>query len=123
MLKGVGMFSFANLLAQYTFYGEYAWLNDVYETLPTILYLILASAGGAGTIYAVILGVNLAKAESDDARKKAQSRLINTIVGVSILLFLVLFINILLPMILKALLPGQADASTVQLLISLFSKS
>lgn len=103
------MFSFANLLAQYKFYGDYAWLNDVYETLPTILYLILACVGGAGTIYAIVLGVNLAKAESEDARKKAQSRLINTIVGVAILLFLVLFINLLLPMILKALLPGQSD--------------
>ena len=99
---------FLNMLAvSYTFYGDYAWLNDVYETLPTILYLILACVGGAGMIYAIILGVNLAKAESEDARKKASSRLINTIVGVAILLFLVLFINLLLPMILHAFLPGQ----------------
>lgn len=106
---------FFNLLAiSYTFYGEYAWLNDVYETLPTILYLILACVGGAGIIYSIILGVNLAKAESEDVRKKASSRLINTIVGVAVLLFLVMFINLLLPMILNAVLPKEPSGDPTE---------
>ena len=94
-----------SLLAAYQFVGELAWLNDVYKTLPGILYAILALIGGAGTVYAIILGVNLAKSESDDKRKTASTRLKNTIIGVVVLLILVLFINLFLPMILQAVYP------------------
>ena len=95
-----------SLLAAYEYLGELAWLNDVYKTLPGILYAILALVGGAGTVYAIILGVNLAKSDSDDKRKTASTRLKNTIIGVIVLLILVLFINLFLPMILKALYPS-----------------
>ena len=116
--------NFINLLLDATdldpnkFYGGYAWLNDVYAVLPTILYVILACVGGAGTVYAIILGVNLAKAESEDARKKATERLKNTIVGVAVLLILVLFINLFLPMILHAVLPGQKDPNAKPAMIN-----
>lgn len=102
--------SISNLLGiiPYKFLGNYAWLNEVYEVLPYILYAILALVGGAGTVYSIILGINLAKAESDDARKQATTRLKNTIIGVAVLLFLVLFINLLLPLILNAAL-GPAN--------------
>ena len=85
------------LLKSYKFLGNYAWLNEVYTVLPPILYAILGCVGGAGTVYAIILGVNLAKADSDDTRKNAANRLKNTIIGVAILLVLVLVINLLLP--------------------------
>ncbi len=101
--------SFTHLLAiiPYKFLGPYSWLNEVYNILPYILYALLALVGGAGAVYAVILGINLAKSESEDARKKAVERLKNTIIGVAVLLFLVLFINVLLPIILKAALPAD----------------
>lgn len=84
------------------FEGGFSWLNEVYEYLPPILYAILGVVGAAGSIYAIILGVNLAKADSDDSRKTATTRLKNTIIGVAVLLVLVLFINVFLPMILVA---------------------
>lgn len=93
-----GLYSLLNI----TYIGNLSWLNDVYATLPTILYAILAVVGGAGTVYAIVLGVNLAKSESDEKRKTSSTRLKNTIIGVAVLLVLVLFINIFLPMILKA---------------------
>lgn len=93
-------------LLNYTFLYPYSWLNDVYRILPPILYAILALLGGAGAVYSIILGINLAKSESEDARKNAITRIKNTIIGVAVLLFLVLFINILLPIILKAALPA-----------------
>lgn len=92
-------------LLNYTYQGNLSWLEDVYNTLPTILYAILAVVGGAGTVYAVILGVNLAKSETDDKRKTAATRLKNTIIGIAVLLVLVLFINLLLPEILHAAFP------------------
>ncbi len=95
------------LLKSYKFLGNYAWLNEVYTVLPPILYAILGCVGGAGTVYAIILGVNLAKADSDDTRKNAANRLKNTIIGVAILLVLVLVINLLLPMALAAFLPVE----------------
>ena len=93
------------LLLGTKFTGGYAWLNEVYTVLPPILYAILGVIGAAGSIYAIILGVNLAKADSDDSRKTATTRLKNTIIGVAVLLVLVLFINVLLPIILEAVLP------------------
>lgn len=99
------MFSFSQFAVKYL--GNYAWLNDVYDVLPTILYIMLALVGGAGMVYSIILGINLARADSDDARKKAIERLRNTIIGVAILLLLVVFINLLLPLILQAALPKE----------------
>ena len=94
-------------LLNYTYTGNLSWLEDVYATLPTILYAILAVVGGAGVVYSVILGVNLAKSETDDKRKTAATRLKNTIIGIAVLLVLVLFINLLLPEILHAAFPEE----------------
>ncbi|MBE7073636.1 MAG: hypothetical protein E7379_00885 [Clostridiales bacterium] len=82
-----------------------SFLNETYKVLPDILWCMLALVGGAGCVYAIILGVNLAKAESEDKRKTASTRLRNTIIGVATLMLLVVFINVLLPLILKAIWP------------------
>ncbi len=95
---------FLSLLG-YQYLGSLSWLNDLYASLPIILYTILAVLGGAGTVYAIILGINLAKSESEDARKNAQNRIKNTIVGVVVLLALVLFITLAIPEILHAAYP------------------
>ena len=99
---------FIGRLLGYSFTGNLAWLEDVYNILPSILYAVLALVGGAGTVYAIILGINLAKSESDDKRKTASTRLRNTIIGVAVLLVLVLFINLALPEILVAAFPNDA---------------
>ncbi len=89
--------------------GNYAWLNDLYEVLPNILYAILAIVGGAGAVYAIVLGVNLAKSENEEKRKGALFRIRNTLIGVACLLVLVLFINLALPKILQQI-PGAWGA-------------
>lgn len=98
---------FMSLLNAYQFTGQFSWLQDVYQTLPPILYAILAVVGGAGSVYAIVLGVNLAKSENDEKRKSAVSRLRNTLIGVAVLLVLVLFINLALPPILHAAFPSE----------------
>lgn len=98
---------FISLLNGYQFTGQFSWLQDVYTTLPPILYTILAVVGGAGSVYAIVLGVNLAKSENDEKRKTAVARLRNTLIGVGILLVLVLFINLALPPILHAAFPNE----------------
>lgn len=89
----------------YYYLGSLSWLNDLFATLPIILYTILAVVGGAGAVYAIILGINLAKSESDDARKTAQNRIKNTIIGIVVLLALVLFITLAIPEIIHAIYP------------------
>lgn len=93
---------------KYTFVGGYSWLNGVYDTLPGILWGILAAVGGAGTVYAIILGINLAKSDSDDKRKTAATRLKNTVIGISVLLGLVLIINLIIPMVINLIWGTEA---------------
>ena len=95
------------MLLNFRFLGGYSWLNDVYDVLPPILYALLGVVGAAGAVYSIILGVNLAKADSEDSRKQAANRIKNTIIGIAVLLVLVLFINVFLPMILHAALPSN----------------
>lgn len=83
------------------FLGGYSWLNDVYDVLPNILWIILAAVGGAGIVYSIILGINLAKSDSDDKRKTASTRLKNTIIGIAVLVVLVLVINFLIPLVIS----------------------
>ena len=96
--------AFISLLGYY-YSGGFAWLTDVYNVLPPILYSILAVVGAAGAVYSIVLGVNLAKSENDEKRKSAISRLRNTIIGVGVLLVLVLIINLGIPAILHAAFP------------------
>lgn len=93
------------------FIGDFAWLNDVYNTLPSILYSIMAAVGAAGVVYSIILGVNLAKSENDEKRRYAAFRLRNTLVGVLILVVFVLFINIAVPALVKLIWPLSWDAN------------
>ena len=107
------LFSLLNLKIfgkEYTFLGGYDWLNNVYKTLPPILWTILAAVGGAGVVYAIILGINLAKSESDDKRKTASTRLKNTIIGLAVLISLILVVNILIPVFIRII----GGASVVQ---------
>lgn len=55
--------------------------------LPLIIVVL-----SAGTIYAVILGVNMARADSSEARDAAKKRLINVIVGFAVIIVLLLVI-------------------------------
>ena len=92
-------------LLSYYFANNLGWLNDVYKVLPNILYAILAIVGGAGTVYSVVLGVNLAKSENDEKRRYALYRLRNTLIGVALLLIIVIVINVALPEILRKAFP------------------
>ena len=92
-------------LLGYKYLGHLTFLNETYKVLPDILWLMLGFVGGAGCVYAIVLGVNLAKAESEDKRKQAATRLRNTLIGVVTLMLLVLFLNLLLPEILNAIWP------------------
>lgn len=67
--------------------SDLAAVADLFKTIiQTIVAPILSIVGVIGVIYAIKLGIDYAKAEDADARKKVQGRLIGACVGVVIII-------------------------------------
>lgn len=82
--------------------GENGWLSQLLSTLEWVLWVALIIVAAAGAIYAIYVGVKMARAESSDQREEAKKRLINIIVAIVVTIALILFFNLLLPLILDA---------------------
>ena len=63
----------------------------VIDTISSVLGAILGIVGAAGVIWAIVLGINMARADSTEKREEAKKRLISVIVGVVIMIVLVVF--------------------------------
>lgn len=74
--------------------NTWSFLNPVLEVLNTALIPILIFVGTAGMIYAIVLGVKLARAESADARDEAKKRLINAIIALVVMIALILLLQL-----------------------------
>lgn len=83
-------------------------LNEIWFYLAPVLYAIMAIVGAAGAIYAIVLGVNLAKAEDQSKRDEAKKRLITVLIAVAVTIALALFFSDLLPLILNNFLSVEA---------------
>lgn len=72
--------------------------NKVFEPiikiLDAMLWPILILVGTAGSIYAIVLGVNFSKAESADKREEAKKRMINAIIGLVITIILLILLKL-----------------------------
>lgn len=92
------------LLAAGLFYDEtkwetdgmkkFSWLKPIAEFLDDALIPVVIVVGALGAIWIIILGVNLARAETADKATEAKKRLINVVialVAVLILIFLLAF--------------------------------
>jgi Na+-driven multidrug efflux pump len=78
-------------------FGEqWKWLDNILNAINEILLPLLIVVGSAGTIYSVILGVNMARADSTEKREEAKKRLINVVVGIAITIGLILFFKLLI---------------------------
>ena len=82
--------------------GDLGWLKQLLSALEWVLWVALIIVAAAGSIYAVYVGVRMARAESSDQREEAKKRLINIIVSVVVTIALILFFNLLLPLILSS---------------------
>lgn len=74
---------------------RFAWVANLLEAIDIILYPLLIVVGAAGTIYAVVIGVNMARADSTEKREEAKKRLINVVVGIAITIGLILFLKLM----------------------------
>lgn len=81
---------------------EFGWVTDLLNILSTVLWVLLAIVGAAGGIYALYVGIKMARADSAEARDENKKRLINIIISIVVVVVLILFFNVFLPAILDA---------------------
>lgn len=80
------------LLAEEADWGNWAWLKEVVGSINWVMIPLMILVGTAGLIYAVVLGVNLARADGAEKIKEAKQRLINAIVGLVSIIVLCLLL-------------------------------
>lgn len=83
-------------------------LSQVFNIISIVLWVALAIVGAVGSVYAIYLGVQLARADEQGKRDDAKKHLITTVIAVGVTLALILVFNIFLPMILDAFEVGQS---------------
>lgn len=76
--------------------------ENVVNTITSVLVPILAIVGAAGIIWAIVLGINMARADSAEKREETKKRLISLIVGIVIMIALVFFFQFGFMEVLKA---------------------
>ncbi len=93
-----------------TWTGE--WLGKLLDVLSQVLWVALAIVGTAGAIYAIYVGVKMARADSADAREENKKRLVNIIVSIVVVIVLIIVFNIFVPMILDAVWTAANNPTT-----------
>ena len=88
--------------------------NTVVSTVKSILVPVLSILGAAGIIWAIVLGVNMARADSAEKREEAKKRLISLIVGIVIMVVLIIFFLVGFEPMLKAFGVGNAETGTTE---------
>lgn len=92
--------------------GAYAeTLSQAFNVISLVLWIILGIVGAMGAVYAIWLGIQLARAEDQGKRDEAKKHLITVIIAVGVTLLLIIFFNVLLPMILSAFNSGTTPDS------------
>lgn len=72
------------------------WVYDITDVINAIKWPLIILVAAAGTIYAIVLGVQMARADSTEKREEAKKRVINVLLGVAIAVGLMLLISILM---------------------------
>lgn len=73
--------------------GTFSFVGDILDWVKPVLYAIMAIVGAAGAIYAIVLGVQLAKAEDTSKRDEAKKHLVTVLIAVAITVAFVIFFN------------------------------
>lgn len=110
------MRNFISLLGAWSsdaFTGPYAWMQQLFTVLYPLLYAIMAVAAAAGAVYAIVLGINLARADDQSKRDEAKKRLITVIIAVAVTILLVVFFNELLPLIIEAFISPEGENQVI----------
>ena len=109
LLSGRGM-----LASDLNLSEQWGWVGTIVEAINTLLYPLLVVVGAAGMIYAIVIGVQMARADSTEKREEAKKRLINVIVGLAITIGLILFFKLFIEVILPAFIDNDGVTDTTQ---------
>lgn len=97
-----GLTKFMSMLGDGDDGGSYktkGWYTDIIKPIADAMNMILGPIlillGSAGAIYAIVLGVNLSRAESSDKREEAKKRLINFVIGIVAAFILLVLLKLL----------------------------
>ncbi len=70
------------------------WIQNISASIQSIVNVIvwpvITIVATIGVVYAIVLGVNYAKAESSDDRENAKKRIINVVVGALLMIVLMI---------------------------------
>ncbi len=70
---------------------DLTFLNPIVDALNIILWPVVALLATAGTIYSIILAVNMAKADNADKRAAAKKRIVGVLITmISIIALLII---------------------------------
>lgn len=92
LFAGMSMLGDTNIDDAQSFYDRV--FKPVVDILDAMLVPILILVGTAGSIYAIVLGVNFSKAESADKREEAKKRMINAIIGLVVTILLLILLKL-----------------------------
>lgn len=90
---------------------EFGWVRQIVEAIKTILVPLLAIVAAAGIIWAIVLGVQMARADSADKRDDAKKRLICLVIAIVIVIVLIVFFLELFPIIMKSMIKINPDGT------------
>ncbi len=74
-------------------------VKPILDVLNAILWPMIAVVGAAGTIYCVVLGVRIAKADDPNAREKAKRDLLGAVIGFVLIFVLIIALKLALPIL------------------------
>ena len=84
---------------EYAVVESFDWLQTLFNVISWVLIPLFIAVAAAGAIYAVVLGVNLARAEDAEKRDAAKKRLIWAIVGFASIIVLILLLNFIMRLV------------------------
>ena len=89
---------------------QFSWIERITKFIDSILWPILIVVAAAGTIYAVVLGVNMARADSTEKREEAKKRVINVLIGMAIIIVLILLMKLFTGPIMESFVNNDGTA-------------
>lgn len=82
---------------------RFSWISKVFGPISIGLYIIMGIVGVAGAVYAIYVGIQLARADEQGKRDEARKHLITVLIAVAVTIVGVIFFNELLPLIIEAI--------------------
>lgn len=91
------MNAFSNILGTFSsnLPEGYTWLEPILDFIEDALLPIMIVLIAVSAIYAIILGVKMARAESAEQRDEAKKRIINFLIGAAVIVVLLIILYVL----------------------------